>query len=95
MKTKIAGTGTFLVALGLLIYAIFTTIIKNHWDKDMFIIICGSITLSVFAMLYIYWTNFGNLEQKMNSIQRQNKLIQSQIDFERIRKDIERKKLNK
>ena len=95
MKTKIAGTGTFLVALGLLIYAIFTTIIKNHWYKDMFIIICGSITLSVFAMLYIYWTNFGNLEQKMNSIQRQNKLIQSQIDFERIRKDIERKKLNK
>ena len=95
MKTKIAGTGTFLVALGLIIYAIFTAIIKNHCDTDMFIIICGSITLSLFAMLYVYWTNFGNLEQKMNSIQRQNKLIQSQIDFERIRKDIERKKLNK
>ena len=95
MKTKIAGTSTFLVAFGLLFYTVFTAIIKNQWSSDMFIIIYGSITLSLFAMLYVYWTNFGNIERKMNSIQRQNKLIQSQIDFERIRKDIERKKLNK
>ena len=46
-------------------------------------------------MLYVYWTNFGALGQKMDRIQRQNKLIQSQIDFEKIRKDIEQKKLKK
>ena len=95
MKIKIAGVSTFLVAFGLLLYTIFTGIIKNQWSSDMFIIIYGSITLSLFAMLYVYWTNFGNIERKMNSIQRQNKLIQSQIDFEKIRKDIEQKKLNK
>ena len=95
MKTKIIGICTFLFALGLFIYSILTAIIKNHWDTGMLIIINGSIILSLFAMLYVYWTNFGNLDQKMDTIQRQNKLIQSQIDFERIRKDIEQKKLNK
>ena len=95
MKIKITAICTFLVALGLFIYSILTAIIKNHWDTDMLIIINGSIILSLFAMLYVYWTNFGNLDQKMNRMQRQNKLIQSQIDFERIRKDIEQKKINK
>ena len=95
MKIKITAICTFLVALGLFIYTILTAIIKNDGDTDMFIIFCGSIILSLFAMLYVYWTNFGNLDQKMNRMQRQNKLIQSQIDFERIRKDIEQKKLNK
>ncbi len=95
MKKKILGTITFFVAVGLFFYAVFAAVIKNHWDIDMFIIIYGSITLSLFTMLYVYWTNFGDLERKMNSIQRQNKLIQSQIDFERIRKDIEQKKINK
>ena len=46
-------------------------------------------------MLYVYWTKFGALDQKMDRIQRQNRLIQSQIDFEKIRKDIEQKKLKK
>jgi hypothetical protein len=46
-------------------------------------------------MLYVYRTKFGSLDQKMDRIQRQNKLIQSQIDFEKIRKDIEQKKLKK
>jgi hypothetical protein len=53
------------------------------------------IILSICAMLYVYWTKFGSLDQKMDRIQRQNKLIQSQIDFEKIRKDIEQKKLKK
>ena len=53
------------------------------------------IILSICAMLYVYWTKFGSLDQKMDRIQRQNKLIQSQIDFENIRKDIEQKKLKK
>ena len=53
------------------------------------------IILSIFAMLYVYWTKFGALDQKMDRIQIQNKLIQSQIDFEKIRKDIEQKKLKK
>jgi hypothetical protein len=46
-------------------------------------------------MLYVYRTNFGALGQKMDRIQRQNKLIQSQIDFEKIKKDLEQKKLKK
>ena len=95
MKTRITGIMTFLTALGLFIYAIWATLIKNHWEAEAFLIIHGSIILSLFAMLYVYWTNFGALDQEINRIQKVNKLIQSQIEFEKIKKDIEHKKLNK
>ena len=35
------------------------------------------------------------LVKKWIEVQRQNKLIQSQIDFEKIKKDLEKKKLKK
>ena len=94
MKTRITGIITFVGGLMVVVWSSFV-IFDHKYIYNINAVFTLLIILSICAMLYVYWTKFGALDQKMDRIQRQNKLIQSQIDFEKIRKDIEQKKLKK
>ena len=94
MKTRITGIVTFVGGLMVVVWSPFV-IFDHKYINNINAFFTLLIILSICAMLYVYWTKFGSLDQKMDRIQRQNKLIQSQIDFEKIRKDIEQKKLKK
>ena len=94
MKTRITGIVTFVGGLMVVVWSSFV-IFDHKYIHNINAVFTLLIILSICAMLYVYWTKFGSLDQKMDRIQRQNKLIQSQIDFEKIRKDIEQKKLKK
>ena len=78
-----------------LISSLFADGIHHKYIHNINAVFTLLIILSICAMLYVYWTKFGALGQTMDRIQRQNKLIQSQIEFEKIKKDIEQKKLKK
>ena len=94
MKTRITGIITFVGGLMVVVWSSFV-IFDHKYIHNINAVFTPLIILSICAMLYVYWTKFGALDQKMDRVQRQNKLIQSQIDFEKIRKDIEQKKLKK
>jgi hypothetical protein len=94
LKTRITGIVTFVGGLMVVVWSSFV-IFDHKYIHNINAVFTLLIILSICAILYVYWTKFGALDQKMDRIQRQNKLIQSQIDFEKIRKDIEQKKLKK
>ena len=94
MKIKITGIIAFVGGLMVVVWSSFV-IFDHKYIHNIYAVFTQLIILLTCAMLYVYRTNFGALGQKMDRIQRQNKLIQSQIDFEKIKKDLEQKKLKK
>jgi len=94
MKIKITGIIAFVGGLMVVVWSSFV-IFDHKYIHNIYAVFTLLIILLICAMLYVYRTNFGALGQKMDRIQRQNKLIQSQIDFEKIKKDLEQKKLKK
>ena len=94
LKTRITGIITFVGGLMVVVWSSFV-IFDHKYIHNINAVFTLLIILLICAMLYVYWTKFGALGHKMDRIQRQNKLIQSQIDFEKIKKDLEQKKLKK
>ena len=94
MKIKITGIITVVGGLMVVVWSSFV-IIDNKYIHNINAVFTLLIILSICAILYVYWTKLGAHGQTINRKQRQNKLIQSQIEFEKIKKDIEQKKLKK
>ena len=94
MKIKITGIIAFVGGLMVVVWSSFV-IFDHKYIHNINAVFTLLIILLICAMLYVYRTNFGALGHKMDKVLRQNKLIQSQIDFEKIKKDLEQKKLKK
>ena len=99
MKKRITGAITFLLGLGtfLLIWISdlafdLWTIISNNYNysvTEVIFQISGLVILGVSAMLYVYWTEFGD-DQEIFKVERENKLLKSKIEQKKLRKELEK-----